>query len=77
MIKKTDIAIKAFNDGDTKEALRIAKGFRRGLTRDEMAKLSRGYECLVRPDFYLSLGKDPQKAVEEAISVFRDKFVKE
>lgn len=72
MITKTSIAVAAFQRGDFKEALRIAHGFRAGLSNAERAALRDGYEAMVHPAFYQSIGKHPAHYVNEAQIVFHD-----
>lgn len=74
---RTAEARALFLQGQVKAALRIAKTFRLGLTPEERAALVRGYECMVHPDFYRALGKDPGAEVERAIRVFREKILRE
>lgn len=76
MVKKTELARKAFESGNIKEALRIAKTFRLGLTKEERDALVRGYECMVHPEFYRMLGKDPQAEIERGLRVFKEKILK-
>lgn len=76
MRKKTDMAREAYDRGDVKAALRIAKTFRIGLTKDERDALVRGYECMVHPEFYQMLGKDPAREIEKGVRVFSRKIAK-
>lgn len=57
MIKKTDQVRSLVRQGRYKDALRIAKGFRLGITREQSDTMVRAYECMVHPDFYRSIGK--------------------
>lgn len=74
--EKTAAARAAFAAGDLKTALRIAKGFRLGLTPEERATLVRGYECMVHPEFYRQLGHDPEAAIEAAREVFERRLMR-
>lgn len=65
MVKKTDIVREALRMGDFKKALKIAKGFRINITKEERDKMSRAYECIVHPDFYKQIGADISKTIEE------------
>lgn len=76
MKKKTELAIEAFLQGDIKKALQIAKTFRIGLTKQDRDALVRGYECMVHPEFYKMLGKDPEREIENGIRVFEEKIMK-
>ena len=71
MEKKIDILKKAMGDNDIKTALRTAKNFFRGLTKEQHSIISRGYECLIRPDFYRSLGFDPDKCITDGLNTIR------
>jgi len=76
MERKTDIAINHFKQGNLKEALRIAKSFRIGLTREDRDKLVRAYECLVHADFYRMLGKKPEQEIQLGKEVFESRIIK-
>lgn len=67
-------AVEAFNAGDIKLALKLASGFRIGVSRQQNAVLKRGYECLVWPDQYRQLKKDPEACIEAAKQVFKEVF---
>lgn len=69
MVKKTDIVREAVRQGDWKKALRIAKDFRIGITREQREKMSRAYECLVHPDFYKQIGTDIPGAIAKGKEV--------
>lgn len=75
MVTKTEQARAAYLRGDIKTALRIAKGFRRGLTREEAGAITRAYECLVNPRFYQSIGRSPEAEIERGLQVFREKIM--
>lgn len=76
MKKKTEQAIEAFENGRQKEALLIASTFRIGLTKEERDALIRGYECLVHPQFYRMIGKEPAEEISKGIQVFQEKVQK-
>ncbi|MDH5185114.1 MAG: hypothetical protein OEX12_14625 [Gammaproteobacteria bacterium] len=65
-MKKTELVRQHIQSGETKEALRIAKTFRLGLTTEERDLLVRGYECIVNPGFYRQIGRDTEKATLDA-----------
>ena len=69
MVKKTDIVREAVRQGDWKKALRIAKDFHIGITREQREKMSRAYECLVHPDFYKQIGTDIHGAIAKGKEV--------
>lgn len=66
MLKKTEQVKQLINAGDLKGALAIAKTFKLGLSKDEVATINRGYECLVRPAFYKQMGKNIEECVAAA-----------
>lgn len=49
--------------------LRIAKGFRLGITREQSDTIVRAYECMVHPDFYRSIGKNTQECIDGGVAV--------
>ena len=59
-------------EGNYKAALRGAKGFRIGVTREQRSAMSRAYECLVYPDFYRQLGKDIDGCIQAGIVALRE-----
>ena len=74
MNSKTQQAKHLFESGDLKAALKIVKDFRLGLQPQERKALSRGYEAIVHPGFYLQLKKDPSVLVEDAKRVLSQLF---
>jgi hypothetical protein len=76
MIKKTDVVKAHYKSGNKKEALRLAKGFRLGVTADDRDKMTRAYECMVHPEFYVMLGKNPEAEIEKGLAVFEEKILK-
>ena len=68
MVKKSDIVRDAVANKDWKKALRIAKDFRLGITKDQHTAITRAYECMVHEDFYKQLGKD----IELEISIGKE-----
>ncbi|KAB2328948.1 hypothetical protein F7731_23635 [Cytobacillus depressus] len=74
MIKKTVMAVGAYDNGNVKDALKIAKNFTIGLTRDEHKQIVRGYECMVHADFYKQIGKNPEKEIAAAVTVFLNRI---
>lgn len=55
-------------DGDYKQALQICKDWDYSDPADRN-QLRLGYECLMYPEFYKQLGKDPEKEYASAIAV--------
>lgn len=73
MQSKTNQVKMALEINDFKKALQIAKGFRIGFTENDRSTLRRGYECIVRPDFYQQLGKVPEDEIQKAIKLLKEK----
>lgn len=76
MIRKTDMAVGEYQKGNVKEALRIAKDFKIGVTKEEHKQIVLGYECMVHEGFYKQIGKNPKAEIEKGISVFVERIVK-
>jgi len=68
-MKKTDQVLAAYRSGDMKTALRIAKGFNIGITREDSHDMSMAYECMVHPEFYRSLGRDVDGTIAKGVEV--------
>ena len=75
MKTKTDRARELFESGDLKGALRIASRFNKGLSAEEQTILRRGYECMINPSFYASLGFNPVLCASMADRLFKSKFI--
>ena len=58
-----------YEKGDFKGALRGAKDWKLGVSKSERNQIRRSYECLVHPEFYVSLGLDLEKEVQKGVSV--------
>lgn len=69
MVKKTEKVRELVRQGRYKEALRIVKGFRLGITREQIESMTRAYECMVHPDFYRSIGKNTQECIDGGVAV--------
>ncbi|USK72666.1 hypothetical protein [Peribacillus asahii] len=74
MITKTDLAVAAFCKNDIKQALKIAKDFKMGLTRVDHKQIVAGYECMIHGDFYKQLNKNPEEETKKAVEVFRERI---
>lgn len=58
--------------GKIKEALRTAKDFRIGVTKEQRSTMARAYECIVHPDFYRSIGKNLDDCIESGRRVLSE-----
>ena len=65
MVKKTDVVREAVANGDFKKALKIAKGFRLNITKEQRDAMTRAYECIVHPEFYRQIGTNIQSEIEK------------
>lgn len=76
METKTQRAVSLLKAGDVKEALKIFKTFRLGLSKEEMRTIGIACECLCgNGDFYSSIGIDCRQAVNEAVAVVSAKYL--
>jgi len=74
LVKKTDIVREAVSAGQWKKALSIAKGFRLGLTKGQQNAIIRAYECMVHPEFYVSIGVDLQGTISAGKAVLSELY---
>ena len=65
MVKKTDMVREELRSGDYKKALKIAKGFRINVTKEQQEVMTRAYECIVHPEFYKQIGVDILASIEK------------
>jgi hypothetical protein len=52
-----------------KAALRGAKDFRIGVTKEQRSEMRRAYESIIHPEFYHQIGIDTERAIEQGIAV--------
>ena len=71
MERKTDRVRRLVAEGEYKEALRIAKDFHLGISKYESDLMKRGYECIVHPEFYSSIGVDVDRTVRLGIATLK------
>ena len=69
MITKSDTVRELVLNGDYKRALNIARGFRRGIGKEDSSKMALAYECLAHTVFYEQLGTNTAEAIAEGIQV--------
>ena len=67
--KKTDTVRRLVREHEYRSALRIGKGFRLGISRDDLDAMRLAYECMVNPGFYRQLGRDPAAEVKRGVGV--------
>ncbi len=71
---KTEQMLAALRAGDTKGALRVAQTFRAGFTPEQRKIIGTAYECLVHPNTYRQLGRDPAVCVMQAVATLRAQY---
>ena len=72
VVTKLAIVIALLHQNRDTEALAIVAKFPR--LGDEKKVIMRGYECMVRPEFYRQLGFVPEHHVNAAIAAIRLKY---
>lgn len=65
--RKTDKVRRLVATGRYKDALRIAKDFRLGISKTDSDDMRRGYECIVHPAFYQSIGMDTAQIAKKGV----------
>ena len=65
--RKSDRVRRLIREGDYKAALRIAKDFRLGISKEQSDDMIWGYECMTNPRFYVSIGVDIARTVEKGL----------
>lgn len=68
---KTETVKQMFLSGNRKAALRLAKDFKIGITRQEANDMQLAYECMVHGEFYRQLGMDTDEAIKKGIATFQ------
>ncbi len=71
MERKSDTVRRLVAAENFKGALRIAKDFHLGITREDSEDMKMGYECLVHPDFYKQLGYDTTKIAQKGVETIK------
>ena len=69
MERKSDKVRRLVSCGEIKQALRIAKGFRLGITKEQSSAMTLAYECMVHGRFYEQLGYDLQQKIAAGTQV--------
>lgn len=70
-MSKSELVRNYIKNEQWKEALREARNFRIGVSREQRSTMARAYECIVHRNFYLSLGYNLEEKVNEGISVLK------
>lgn len=74
MERKSDAVRRLVQSGDFKAALRIAKDFRLGISKDQSDAMRLAYECMVHGRFYKSLGYDLDEKVMEGLKILKELY---
>lgn len=74
MERKSDAVRRLVRNGDMKAALRIAKDFRLGISKEQSDAMRLAYECMVHGRFYKSLGYDLNEKVVEGVTVLKSLY---
>lgn len=69
METKRAMVIRLLKEEKYKEAMKIAKGFKIELNKEERDIVTRGYESYTNPRFYKSLGQNIEENIRKAIEV--------
>lgn len=74
MTRKSDAVRNYVRCGQIKEALRIAKTFRLGITKEQADAMSFAYECIVHPQFYAEIGIDVDEKIRSGTEVLQSLY---
>ncbi len=74
MERKSDKVRRLVARGAMKEALRIAKDFRLGITKEQSDAMKLAYECMVHGKFYTQLGYDLGARIAEGVDVLNELY---
>jgi len=77
MESKSDKVRRLIREGEYQSALRIAKSFRLGITNEQSDAMIRGYECMVNPRFYASIGTDVPRAIQKGLDALFELYSKQ
>lgn len=67
--KKSDTVRRLVRGLDYRSALRIAKEFRLGISKDDRDAMRLAYGCKVSSGFYQQLGRDPVAEIECGVGI--------
>ena len=71
-MSKSELVRAYIKSEQWKEALREAKDFRIGVSKEQRSTMARAYECIVHPAFYESIGKNLAECIEAGKSVLKE-----
>lgn len=71
-MSKSDLVRQYIGNCQWKEALREAKDFRIGVSKEQRSVMARAYECIIHPQFYISIGKNINECIEAGKKVLQE-----
>lgn len=71
MERKTEVVRSLVRSGELKQALKIAKDFRLGISKPDSDAMELAYECMVHERFYQQLGYNLSEKVAEGVEVLK------
>ena len=71
MERKTEVVRSLVRSGELKQALKIAKDFRLGISKPDSDAMKFAYECMVHERFYQQLGYNLSEKVSEGVEVLK------
>ncbi len=71
-MSKSEVVRNYIKSENWKEALREAKDFRIGVSKEQRSVMARAYECIVHPQFYISIGKNINECIEAGKKVLQE-----
>ena len=69
---KAQAVRKLIAEENFKAALRGAKDFHIGVSKEQRSVMARAYECMIRPEFYRQIGKNIDECVQAGIAVLQE-----
>ena len=74
-MSKTEFVIKNVAEGQYKEALRVAKDFKIGISTEQSKMIKQAYECMVYDSrFYEQLGINVTDSINKGIEIIKSLF---
>lgn len=74
MISKNQTVRLLCQEGNYKEALKIASKFKHQFDSEQSKQLQIGFECMHFPRFYVQLGYVPETETRKAIQILNDHY---
>lgn len=71
LVTKSDRVRQLVASGQYKDALKIAKDFRLGITKEQSGAMRLAYECMIYGRFYKELGYNIPQKIENGVDVLK------